>query len=175
MDMGVHDFDWLRWCLGPVERVSALAHPNGQMAMMTLAHTTGALSTVELSWMEPRGFATSVEVSGPGGLLSHDSREAASFTLDLWPSPLGGRGAAQPSGEPASGEPASDGPDDPGLVDDPYRHELSDALTWFAGGAAPRSTALDGVAAVALAEAALASASTREPVVMTEAAVEGAG
>ncbi|HTW09155.1 MAG TPA: Gfo/Idh/MocA family oxidoreductase, partial [Acidimicrobiales bacterium] len=44
LDMGVHDFDWLRWCLGPVRRVSAVTSRSdlGQAAMVVLAHTSGA-------------------------------------------------------------------------------------------------------------------------------------
>jgi UDP-N-acetylglucosamine 3-dehydrogenase len=166
MDMGVHDFDWLRWCLGPVERVSALVAGQGQVAMIGMAHTSGAISSVELSWMEPRGFAYEVEVSGPGGLLSHDSRGAVSFSLDLWP--------AAGDDFPAARDPDRRSPA-PASLDNPYYLELADALTWFGGGPAPRSTALDGVTAVALAEAAELSATTGEPVTVTEAAMEGTG
>jgi UDP-N-acetylglucosamine 3-dehydrogenase len=151
-DMGVHDFDWLRWCLGPVERVSAL--DRGSVAMVTLAHESGAISAVELSWMDPKGFATAVEVSGPGGLLRHDSREARNFAVNLWP-------------RPAEQGPVVQVPADrPGY--DPYRHELSDAIAWFLGGPEPRSNAMDAVAAVGLAEAARMSAQRREPVAMAD-------
>jgi predicted dehydrogenase len=156
MDLGVHDFDWLRWCLGPVERVSALAtRPDqGQVAVVTLAHQSGAISTVELSWVDPRGFATSVEVSGPDGLLCHDSRSSAAFSIDLWPTPEAQRPVVQMPARTAG--------------DDPYRHELADALSWFGGGSPPRGNAIDAVGAVTLAEAANLSASRREPVAVAE-------
>jgi UDP-N-acetylglucosamine 3-dehydrogenase len=151
-DMGVHDFDWLRWCLGPVERVSAL--DRGSVAMVTLAHESGAISGVELSWMDPEGFATAVEVSGPEGLLRYDSREAGNFALNLWPRPAGQGPVVQvPAGRPGH---------------DPYRHELSDAIAWFCGGPEPRSNAMDAVAAVGLAEAARLSAERREPIAMAD-------
>jgi UDP-N-acetylglucosamine 3-dehydrogenase len=150
-DMGVHDFDWLLWCLGPVERVSALSAERGpgQVAMVVLAHQGGAISSVELSWMDPTGFWTAVEVSGPGGLLRHDSRSTATFRVDR-----ARAGAGSPEVEVPVGEPLSD----------PYYDELADALGWFGGGPPPRGNADDAVAAVALAEAARLSASTRETV-----------
>ena len=151
-DMGVHDFDWLLWCFGPVERVSALSVERGagQVAMVVLAHEGGAISSVELSWMDPTGFWTAVEVSGPGGLLRHDSRSTATFRVDRAPRD----GATSPEVEVPVGEP----------LRDPYFNELADALGWFGGGPPPRSSADDAVAAVALAEAARISASTRETV-----------
>ena len=154
MDMGVHDFDWLRWCLGPVRRVSALATEQGagDVAMVTLAHESGAISCVELSWMSPGGFETAVEVTGPKGLLRHSSRGSAPFTLDL-------------SSPPPAPSVAVELPGDEGL-DNPYRLELADAIDWFRGGPPPRSSEEDAVAAVALARAASASAARRQPVVM---------
>lgn len=160
MDMGVHDFDWLRWCLGPVERVSALVSPTerGPVAMATLAHRSGAISTVEVCWMDPGGFATAVEVSGTEGLIRHDSRRASTFGIDLWP-----------SGEelPASVEvPVKDD----GY--DPYLEEMKDVLSWMAGGPAPRVGAADAVAAILLAEAATLSARERRVVDIREFAPE---
>ena len=158
LDMGVHDFDWLLWCLGPVERISALVVQRGasQVAMAILAHKQGAISSVELSWMDPTGFWTAVEVSGPGGLLRHDSRSSATYRLDRFPE---GDGQESPSVEVPVGE----------TRNDPYREEMEEALSWFAGGPPPRGTAPDAVAAVALAEAAHLAAATRETVVVAEA------
>lgn len=156
LDMGIHDFDWLLWCLGPVKRVSALVAERGtaQVAMAVLAHEGGAISSVELSWMDPRGFWTAIEVSGPGGLLRHDSRSSATFRLD--------RSAeiARP-GRSTAEVPVG------GACCDPYREEMDDALSWFAGGPAPRSSASDAVAALTLAEAASLSAASRQTVALT--------
>lgn len=153
-DMGVHDFDWLLWSLGPVERVSALVADigAGQVAMAVLAHVSGAISSVELSWIDPTGFWTSVEVSGPDGIVRHDSRTSSHFRVDLFPA------AVQAS--PTVQVPVS------GARDDPYREEMCEALRWFAGGPPPRSVGSDAVAAVALADAAHLSAKLREPVAL---------
>jgi predicted dehydrogenase len=159
LDMGVHDFDWLRWCLGPVARVSAVTSRLGQVAMVVLAHTAGAISVVELSWMDPEGFATTVEVSGPNGLVRHDSRRSSTYLPKLWPVADGTM--------PVVEVPVSNS------ADDPYREELADALSWFEGGAAPRSIGRDAVAAVALAEAAQLSAARGEPVAAWEVALRG--
>jgi UDP-N-acetylglucosamine 3-dehydrogenase len=162
LDMGVHDFDWLRWCLGPVQRVSAVTSRAdlGQAAMVVLAHTSGAVSVVELSWMDPEGFATTVEVSGPNGLVRHDSRRSSTYLTELWP-------AAQGSGPAVRVQSGTS-------TADPYREEVADALAWFSGGAEPRSTGIDAVAAVALAETAELSAVRGEPLPAGEAAPEGA-
>jgi UDP-N-acetylglucosamine 3-dehydrogenase len=162
LDMGVHDFDWLRWCLGPVQRVSAVASRAefGQAAMVVLAHASGAISVIELSWMDPEGFATSVEVSGPNGLVRHDSRRSSTYLTQTWPGAEGPEVAVPVQVNTAA--------------DDPYREEVADALLWFGGGPEPRSTGLDAVAAVALAEAAQLSAERGEPVPAGEVAPEGA-
>lgn len=159
-DMGVHDFDWLLWCLGPVDRVSALVADSGvgQVAMVILAHASGAISSVELSWMDPTGFWTSVEVSGPKGLLRHDSRSSADFWIDHFP----GSTASPPTVQVPVTQ----------AHDDPYRDELDEALRWFSGGRPPRSAPADAVAAVALADAAHLSSQLREPVAPE---VEGKG
>lgn len=155
-DMGVHDFDWLLWCLGPALRVSASVARRGvaQVAMAVLAHEGGAVSSVELSWADPTGFWTAAEVSGPGGLLRYDSRISATFRLDNF---ARGDGPPTPRVEVPVGEARWD----------PYREEMEDALSWFAGGPPPRSTVADAVGAVALAEAARLSAATRETVTLT--------
>ena len=162
LDMGVHDFDWVRWCLGPVQRVSAVTSRSdlGEAAMVVLAHVSGAISVVELSWMDPEGFATSVEVSGPNGLVRHDSRRSSTYLTAIWP----GAEAA----EPAVQVPVETS------ADDPYREEIADALSWFNGGPEPRSTGIDALAAVALAEAAQRSAERGQPVPAGELAPEGA-
>jgi predicted dehydrogenase len=166
MDMGVHDFDWLRWCLGPVQRVSALATEQGagDVAMVTLVHESGSISCVELSWMSPRGFETAVEVTGPKGLLRHSSRGSAPFSVDRSSRP---ESSARPksSSLPETSSAVVELPGDEGL-DNPYRLELAAALDWFGGGPPPRSSGEDAVAAVALAQAASASAARRQPVVM---------
>lgn len=151
-DMGVHDFDWLAWTLGPVVRVSASVADRGagQVAMVLFAHESGAISAVELSWMDPTGFWTAVEVSGPGGLLSHDSRSSTTFRLDRAP----GAAPRAPTVEVPVGA----------ALSDPYRDEMLDALAFFSGGPAPRSGPEDAVVAVALAEAARLAAAHHETI-----------
>jgi UDP-N-acetylglucosamine 3-dehydrogenase len=162
MDMGVQDFDWLVWCLGPVDRVSALSSPSGsgQVAMVSLAHASGAISAVELSWMEPKGFSTYVEVSGPEGLIRYDSTQSAGLTITMFPA---GDGTG----------PVTQAP----LIDsgtNAYRRELAEAISWFGGGPPPRTTATDAATAVAIAEAAAISAKRREPVRLAELSTDGA-
>ena len=107
LDMGVHDFDWLRWCLGPVQRVSAVTSRSdlGQAAMVVLAHASGAISVVELSWMDPEGFATSVEVSGPNGLVRHDSRRSSTYLTEIWPGAEAAEAGCAGTGQRFGGRP----------------------------------------------------------------------
>ena len=82
-DLGVHEFDWLLWCFGPVERVYAKAlTPKLEseelekldMALVTLRHASGCISHVEATWADPKGGGTRFEIAGDAGLLIHDAR-----------------------------------------------------------------------------------------------------
>jgi UDP-N-acetylglucosamine 3-dehydrogenase len=82
LDMIVHDFDFLRWCLGEVERVYAkgLAYsgiPGADYALVTIRFKSGAIAHVEGSWAHPPGFFVKLEVAGDGGLFEFDSRTAS--------------------------------------------------------------------------------------------------
>lgn len=152
LDLGIHDLDWALWTFGPVARVSATIRggPGHDVAMVTLNHRAGPLSSIEVSWCHPK-FATSIEVSGSEGLLRADSNSSTSFLLEP-------RKQAEGMERPAvSIPPDRSGPN-------PYRQELEEALRWFAGGDPPRAVAEDGIAAVRVAELAMESAERGEPV-----------
>ncbi|MBC8102135.1 MAG: Gfo/Idh/MocA family oxidoreductase, partial [Cytophagales bacterium] len=88
-DLLVHDIDWVQWCFGPIIRVYAqglterladkrLDHLD--YALLTCRHETGVVSHLEATWADPGGFATTFEIAGDGGLLTHDSRKASALT-----------------------------------------------------------------------------------------------
>ncbi len=76
IDLLIHDFDFLRWVLGPVARVyaqSVLPEMNRvDFSLVTLRFASGALAHVEGTWAH-RQFGTRFEFSGSQGTLVHDS------------------------------------------------------------------------------------------------------
>ena len=76
VDLMVHDFDFLRWVLGPVARVyakSTYGESNRlELTLATLRFQSGAIAHVTGSWAHT-GFGTRFELAGNLGLLEHDS------------------------------------------------------------------------------------------------------
>ncbi|MDQ3863074.1 MAG: Gfo/Idh/MocA family oxidoreductase [Actinomycetota bacterium] len=86
VDLVIHDFDFLRWALGEVERVHArgvLGREYNRLdyALVTLRFESGAIAHVEGHWGYPGPFNYSVEVAGSSALLTVDSTEPASLQL----------------------------------------------------------------------------------------------
>nr|WP_309691806.1 Gfo/Idh/MocA family oxidoreductase [Armatimonas sp.] len=85
-DLAVHDIDWLLWTFGPVERVYAKGLTGRGFeqldhALITLRHTSGAISHTEVTWADPKGGGATFEIAGDAGLLSHDSRKEVSLSF----------------------------------------------------------------------------------------------
>lgn len=99
VDLMIHDFDFLRWVLGPVDRVYAhttVAEMNRlDFGLATLRFRSGAIAHLEGTWAH-RGFATRFEFAGSRGLLSHDSDLERSLNLSTRPTAEGGGGVAVP-------------------------------------------------------------------------------
>ena len=90
VDLVIHDFDFLRWALGDVERVYArgvLGREYNRLdyALVTLRFEGGAIAHVEAHWGYPGPFNYTIEVAGSRAILTADSTEPA--TLDLVGSP----------------------------------------------------------------------------------------
>jgi myo-inositol 2-dehydrogenase/D-chiro-inositol 1-dehydrogenase len=84
LDLMIHDLDFARWLAGDVARVQALraevGTPEGraQHASVLLTHRSGAVSFVEGSWANPKGyFRTSFSLIGAAGALEFDSGRSA--------------------------------------------------------------------------------------------------
>ncbi|EYT57588.1 dehydrogenase [Curtobacterium flaccumfaciens UCD-AKU] len=154
MDQMIHDLDIARWVAGEVTRVSAVSVRAGseaepvEAAHVLLTHESGAISHVAGLWgPQHLAFTTEYSVTGTLGSLSHSSRAEEDTRSDL--------------AAPAS----VDGflpPVDPAA--DPYALELTDFLAAFDGGRPPRVTVDDGVAAVRIANAAIESIESGQPV-----------
>lgn len=156
LDLMIHDFDYARWVAGEVETVYArnvrAGHPDAQIdhGLAILTHRDGALSHVEGSWAYPPPlFRTQLEIAGSNGWLRFDSGETSSLSLHL-------RRLSEDAPEvPQPGSPMSE---------DPYTTQIKSFYEYLAGGAPPRVTAADGLAALQIALAAIESAATGRPV-----------
>jgi UDP-N-acetylglucosamine 3-dehydrogenase len=86
VDLIIHDFDFLRWALGEVERVYAkgvLGREYNRLdyALVTLRFACGAIAHVEGQWGYPGPFNYSIEVAGSRALVTVDSTEPPSLQL----------------------------------------------------------------------------------------------
>lgn len=147
LDLIIHDFDWLRWTFGPVERVFAkglYGKPEymGRMdyALVTLRFVSGAMAHVTGSWAHPSGFRTTLEIAGDFGLVEHDS--AASVPLTV---------ARKESADMAASESPL------AAEQNPYFLQLSAFVQALRDGIAPPVTVEDAREAVRIALAALES------------------
>jgi predicted dehydrogenase len=156
MDQMIHDLDIARWVAGEVVRVSAVSTRRGdaehpvEAAHVLLTHASGAISHVAGIWgPQHLRFTTEYSVTGTLGSLAHSSLAERNYTTDL-ASPEAADGL-MPEIDPA---------------EDPYFLELREYAAAFRGGPTPRVTADDGRIAVRIANAALESLDTGQPVAL---------
>ena len=150
LDLVIHDFDYLRWTLGEVERVYArgmLGREYNRLdyVLATLRFQSGAIAHVEGHWGYPGPFNYSIEVAGSDALLTVDSREPASLQL------ISGAPEAVP--DLASGK-------------SPYEKELEHFIHCIATGVEPIVEAHDACEALRIGLAATESVLTGEPVTL---------
>ena len=150
LDLVIHDFDYLRWTLGEVERVYArgmLGREYNRLdyVLATLRFESGAIAHVEGHWGYPGPFNYSIEVAGSDALLTVDSTEPASLQL------IGGDPEETP--DLASGE-------------SPYAKELEHFIHCIATGKEPIVKAQDACEALRIGLAATESVLTGEPVTL---------
>ncbi len=83
IDLSIHDIDYLRWVLGPIESVYAVggiftkySYDSIDHYMAIMKFENGAIAYVEGSWAMPRSFpfTTYLEIAGTRGLLTVDNR-----------------------------------------------------------------------------------------------------
>jgi predicted dehydrogenase len=162
MDLCIHDLDFARWCFGEIERVFArgltfdVGNDKKSMrdhALITLRFKNGAIGHVEGSWAFPPGpFRTRLEIAGSEGILEWDAQEA--MPVEVLSS---GREAADASVTHGSGSPLAP-------HDDPYYRELEHVLACLENEQPFAVSPGDGLMAVKLALAAIASMRLGKPV-----------
>lgn len=156
LDLIIHDFDWLRWCFGKVKRVYARGLYEAGIsltdyALVTLRFESGVVAHVEGSWAKPSGFVVEVEVAGTEGLLYFNSDQSVPLRIER---------KAESESEPGVNVPSS-----PTSVN-PYYQELEHFITCLEEGRTPDVTGQDGLEAVRIAESALRSISSGQPVAL---------
>ena len=93
LDLIIHDFDFLRWCFGEVERVFAKGlYGRGFLkkdyALVTLKFENGVIAHVEGSWSHDV-FQKRFEFAGDNGAFEYDSLKERSISLSLDNNDLG--------------------------------------------------------------------------------------
>lgn len=152
VDLVIHDFDFLRWCFGEVERVYARGVAGREYnrldyALATLRFGGGQIAHVEGHWGYPAPFEYAIEVAGSEGLLTVNSTEAPALRLL--------QGADVADGSPATAVGKS-----------PYRAELEHFVRCLRTGEEPVVDGHDAYQALRVSLAAVESARTGEPVVL---------
>jgi predicted dehydrogenase len=157
MDLMIHDYDYARWVAGEVDTVSARRvtelHPDAPVdyGLVILGHRSGAMSHIAGAWAyPPPTFRTHLEIAGDRGLIEFDSDGTAPIQNLILKS--GGSDA------PDVALPSSP------VSESPYTTQIKEFYSALAGGAAARVSAIDGLAAVQIAEAAIQSARVGQPV-----------
>ncbi|MBW7865588.1 MAG: Gfo/Idh/MocA family oxidoreductase [Candidatus Hydrogenedentes bacterium] len=153
-DCMIHDLDWVRYVFGEPERIycqALMRETPTQMdySQVTMRMKSGLIATVLGTWAHPGGFRVKAEICGSAGMLQFDSNEA----------PLSAELRATAAG-PNMIVPMSP------VSKSPYQSEWEEFTAWLEGRGEPRVTARDALAAVAMAEAALKSAKTGQPVAL---------
>jgi predicted dehydrogenase len=156
LDLIIHDFDWLRWTFGEVERVYAKGLIERKIehldyALVTLRFKSGVIAHVEGTWANPSGFQVKFEVAGDGGMIDFFNKQAV--PLDM----------ARKEAE--NGGPVVAIPESP-TVQNPYFLELQHFIDCLETGTKPSITPEDGLRAVEISLAALESIRTGKPVIL---------
>lgn len=157
-DFGLHDFDYLRWMIGDVERMYTRVRDDDEIehAVTLVRFSTGAAAHVEtIRGPFPNlNYRVEMDIAGDDGLVQYDTAQAAGFDCVN----LDGN-ADIPYAEP----PLTDGNGFDG-----YAHMLSHFVSCVRGDERPRVTAEDGARALQLSTAARRSVELGRPVTLKE-------
>ncbi|MEH7115389.1 Gfo/Idh/MocA family oxidoreductase [Neobacillus niacini] len=155
LDLIIHDFDFLRWTLGEVERVYAkglAGREAGKLdyALVTLRFKSGVIAHVEGTWAH-NTFSTQFEFAGKNGIIEYDSLKEEPVLVDIKSNNGELGGVAVPHSP---------------LKKSPYFVELEHFLNCLQDGLTPIVTAEDAYKAMEISYAALQSLKTGLPVTL---------
>ncbi|MEH7114356.1 Gfo/Idh/MocA family oxidoreductase [Neobacillus niacini] len=153
LDLIIHDFDFLRWTFGEVERVFAkgLAERNIEhldYALVTVVFKSGVIAHVEGTWAH-QTFSSQFEFAGKSGILEYDSLKDEPVLLSI-----------RNSNEEKGGVAVPQSP----LKKSPYYIEIEHFLHCLKTDKTPIVTAEDAYKAMEISVAALQSLKTGLPV-----------
>ncbi|WP_248926988.1 Gfo/Idh/MocA family protein [Paenibacillus hamazuiensis] len=149
VDLAIHDFDYLRWCFGPVSRVFSRTLggrlEKADHSLTVLRFESGAMAHVEASWGYPQGapFQTSIEIAGTKGIVQYDKDKSNSIVQ------FGGK-------QPVSW--------DSPLAISPYALELEHFIRCVQTGETPLTSGEEALESLKIGLAALESSKTGKPV-----------
>jgi predicted dehydrogenase len=155
LDLIIHDFDFLRWCFGEVERVFAqsltfrnLEHLDYTLVM--LRFRSGVLGHIEGIFAYPPGspFRTSYEIAGEKGMLTFDNQSTMPVKL---------------LAKPEEGKAGVAVPESP-LAENPYFLEIEHFLSCIEEDKEPEVKAEDGFEAIRIALSAIESVKKNKPI-----------
>ncbi|WP_075980398.1 Gfo/Idh/MocA family protein [Bacillus massilinigeriensis] len=154
VDMIIHDFDYLRWCFGEVERVYAKSQWGRDFhrmdhALVTIRFKNGVIAHTEGTWAYPEGFRVELEIAGKDGIIHYDSDETISIKSSLNASHGASQGVAVPESP---------------LEKNPYELELEHFIECIKEDKVPIVTPEDAYKALEISLAALESVKTGKPV-----------
>ena len=159
MDLMIHDYDYARWIAGDVETVYARRvtelHLDAPVdyGLVILGHRSGALSHIAGAWAyPPPTFRTHLEIAGDRGLIEFDSDGTAPIQNLILK-----KGGADAPDVALPSSPVSESP---------YTTQIREFYSALADGKSARVSAADGLAAVQIAEAAIQSAHSGQPVTL---------
>ncbi len=152
VDLVIHDFDFLRWSLGEVERVYAKGvmgreYNRLDYALVTLRFESGAIAHIEGQWGYPGPFNYSIEVAGSRALVAIDSTDPPPVQL------LGGTTGPGVSPDVVTGK-------------SPFQTELEHFIRCIATGEEPVVDARDAYEALRIGIAAIESVMIGKPVTL---------
>ncbi|MCJ8008504.1 Gfo/Idh/MocA family protein [Lederbergia wuyishanensis] len=155
LDLLIHDFDFLRWCFGEVNRVYAKGLMGREFAkidyaLVTLRFESGTIAHVEGSWAHDK-FYTAYEFAGDNGSMEFDSRRYA-FT------------AIKKRNVEDNSITISQNP----LNENPYYQELTHFIECIEKNSPPIVTAEDAIKALEISLAAKKSMQMNKPVYLKE-------
>ncbi|NLV92750.1 MAG: Gfo/Idh/MocA family oxidoreductase [Firmicutes bacterium] len=153
LDLIIHDFDYLRWVFGEVERVFARGtagreYNRYEYALASIRFKNGVIANVEGSWFDHGGFQTHMEIAGEKGLLSHNSVDASPLLTVLQTT------------EAAEGVPVPKSP----LVNSPYQLELQHFISCIERDEEPLTSGEEALKSLQVSLAAMESIATGKPV-----------
>ena len=169
MNQGVHYVDLIRWLMGPVASIDAIAATQAHegievedVALATVRFESGAVGLIEATTAAFPGFAARIEVSGTGGTVIVTDGVITTEELLAERGDVGAYGAGKADREAKATEGAA-AADPAALSQSGHVAQIGDFLEAVEQGRAPLMTGPEGRATLALVRALYDSARSGTP------------